>query len=178
IGNSVNVTSPLYVLGNLCWQNTAQMTKTKLFVIGSMTMSQSANTVGTASVPIDEAHVGMGCKLQNNASHSPCTNADHVYANVIDASLPAVVPPTVDWDGWYLNASPGPYYPCGAQQTGDPPNPTFGTAPTGKLDSPVAAASDSDTDKLTYRNDNIGIANLTPSTSYKCKTAAGEISWD
>jgi hypothetical protein len=178
IGNSVNVTSPLYVLGNLCWQNTAQMTKTKLYVKGSMTLSQSANTVGTPSVPIDEAHVGMGCKLQNNASHNPCTNPDHVYANLIDNTVAVVTPPTVDWDGWYLNASPGPYFPCGTPQTGDPPNPTFGTAPAGKLDSPVAAMSDSDTDKLTYRNDNIGIANLTPNSSYKCQTAAGEISWD
>jgi hypothetical protein len=178
ISNSVNVTSPLYVLGNLCWQNTAQMTKTKLIVKGSMSMAQSANTVGTSSVPIDEAHVGLGCKLQNNASHNPCVNADHVYATLMDNNVPAVTPPTVDWDGWYLNGSPGPYYPCGAPQQGDPPNPTFGTAPAGKLDSPVAAGSDSDADKLTYRNDNIGVANLTPASSYKCQTAAGLIQWD
>jgi len=172
IGNSVNVTSPLYVLGNLCWQNTAQMTKTKLYVKGSMTMSQSANTVGTASVPISEAHVGMGCKLQNNASHNPCTNADHVFASIIDATLPTVTPPTVDWDGWYLNASPGPYFPCAAPAQGDPAAPTF------SFDTPVAAMSASDATKLTYRNDNQGIANLTPGSSYKCKTGTGEISWD
>jgi Tfp pilus assembly protein PilX len=172
ITNSVNVTSPLYVLGNLCFQNTAKMTKTKLYVKGSLTLSQSANTVGTSSVPIDEAHIAMGCKYQNNASHNPCTNADNVWATLLNNTVVNVDPPTVDWDSWYLNGSPGPYYGCAAPAGGDPPNPTF------MFDNPVGAASDSDANKLTYRNDNQGIANLTPSTSYKCKTVAGELSWD
>jgi Tfp pilus assembly protein PilX len=172
IANSVNVTSPLYVLGNLCFQNTAQMTKTKLYVKGSLSLAQSANTIGTSSVPIDEAHVGLGCKYQSNASHNPCVNADNVYAYVIDGALPAVTPPTADWDGWYLNGSPGPYFPCAAPAGGDPPNPTF------LFDNPVAAMTASDATKLSYRNDNQGIVNLTPTASYKCKTASGEISWD
>jgi len=32
--------------------------------------------------------------------------------------------------------------------------------------------------QLTYKNDSQGIANLTPSSSYQCKTVNGEISWD
>jgi Tfp pilus assembly protein PilX len=172
IANSVNVTSPLYVLGNLCWQNTAKMTKTNLHVKGSMTLSQSANTVGTSSVPIDEVDVAMGCKYLNNTSHNPCVNADNVWATLIDNNPLDVTPPTVDWDSWYLNASPGPYYPCAAPAGGDPPNPTF------SFDNPVGVASDTDANKLAYRNDNQGIVNLTPTSSYKCKTVSGELSWD
>jgi hypothetical protein len=42
----------------------------------------------------------------------------------------------------------------------------------------VAALSDTDANKLAYKNDNQGIANLTPSSSYHCKTVNGELSWD
>ena len=38
--------------------------------------------------------------------------------------------------------------------------------------------TDSDTNKLSYKNDNQGIANLTPGASYQCKTVNGELSWD
>jgi hypothetical protein len=78
----------------------------------------------------------------------------------------------VNWNDWYLNGSPGPYFPCAAPQAGEPANPTF------LFDSPVAAVSDSDANKLAYKNDSQGIANLTPASSYQCKTVNGEISWD
>src|SRR5438045_2582879 len=55
---------------------------------------------------------------------------------------------------------------------GIPPLPSF------NLDTPDVAMSDNDTNKLVYKNDNQGIVNLTPSTSYKCKTIGGELSWD
>jgi Tfp pilus assembly protein PilX len=175
--NSVNVTANLYVLGNLCFQNQAKMTSGKLFVKGSVDQQNSHNTIGVNGTPIAEAHVALGCRYLSQSLHNPCKNGapttnDNIWASIIDSNLPTITPPTVDWNGWYLNASPGPYFPCNAQQQGDPALPTF------NFDSPVAAMSDSDANKLVYKNDNQGTINLAPGTAYKCKTAAGELSWD
>ncbi len=178
--NSVNVTSPLYVMGNLCVKNTARVSKGPLIVNGSVDLQQSANQVGAAGADISEAHIGLGCRYQNQALHNPCVYGqggttpvrDNVWATILDAAPPAIVAPVVTWNEWYLNASPGPYYTCAAPGAGDAPNPTFA------FDNPVAALSDTDANKLAYKNDNQGIANLTPSSSYHCKTVNGELSWD
>ncbi len=178
--NSVNVTSPLYVMGNLCLKNTAKISKGPLIVKGSMDLQQSANQAGAAGADLNEAHIGRGCRYLSQSLHNPCVYGaggtpgarDNIWATILDATPPAVTPPTVQWNDWYLNGSPGPYYPCAAAQAGDPPNPSF------LFDNPVGVASDTDANKLSYKNDNQGIANLTPGSSYKCKTVNGEISWD
>jgi len=189
LSNSVAVSSPLFVNGNLCMQNTATIISGGLFVRGSLTMFQNANRVGSASTPINDAHIAKGCKYLNQSSHSPClygaggnpTLADNVWANALDGNAGAVEPPSVLWNDWYVNASPGPYYPCIAPASGEAANPSW------VFDSPVAASSASDTLKLTYKNNNAGLINLTPSTSYSCKTVAGvkndqlvynELSWN
>jgi hypothetical protein len=178
--NSVNVTSPLYVMGNLCLKNTARISKGTLIVKGSLDLQQSANQGGVAGGDLTEAHIGKGCRYLSQPLHNPCVYGqggttparDNIWATILDATPPALTPPTVQWNDWYLNASPGPYYPCAAPQPGDPPNPAF------LFDNPVAAISDSDANKLSYENDNQGIANLTPGSSYQCKTVNGELSWD
>ena len=180
LANSVNVTAPLYVMGNLCLQNTATITKGPLIVKGSMDLQASGNRVGNTGAEINEAHIGRGCRYRAQASHNPCVYGaaggtpvrDNVWATILDATPPAVTAPVVDWNNWYLNGSPGPYYGCGAPVAGDPPNPSFA------FDNPVAAGSASDAEKLAFKNDNQGVANLTPSSSYKCETVGGEISWD
>src|SRR6266540_3282822 len=180
LSNSVNVTAPLYVMGNLCLQNTAKISKGPLIVKGSMDQQTNGNQVGAAGADINEAHIGKGCRYRAQVQHNPCVYGlggttpvrDNVWATILDATPPAVTAPTVYWNDWYLNSSPGPYYACAAPQGGDPPNPPFA------FDSPVAALSDTDANKLTYKNDNQGIANLTPSSSYHCKTVNGELSWD
>src|SRR6266508_3339581 len=178
--NSVNVTSPLYVMGNLCLKNTAKISKGPLIVKGSMDLQQSANQAGAAGADLNEAHIGRGCRYLSQSLHNPCVYGaggtpgarDNIWATILDATPPAVTPPTVQWNDWYLNGSPGPYYPCAAAQAGDPPNPSF------LFDNPVGVASDTDANKLSYKNDNQGIANITPGSSYQCKTVNGEISWD
>jgi hypothetical protein len=180
LANSVNVTSPLYVMGNLCLQNTARISKGPLIVKGSLDQQATNNQVGAAGADINEAHIGKGCRYKAQASHNPCVYGaggttpvrDNIWATILDATPPAVTPPTVQWNDWYLNASPGPYYACAAPQAGDPPNPSFA------FDNPVGVASDTDANKLTYKNDNQGIANLTPGSSYMCKTVNGQLSWD
>ena len=178
--NSVNVTSPLYVMGNLCLKNTARISKGPLIVMGSLDLQQSANQAGAVGLELNEAHIGKGCRYLSQPLHKPCVYGlggttparDNIWATILDSSPPAVTPPIVNWNDWYLNGSPGPYYPCAAPQAGEPGNPLF------RFDTPVGALSDSDTNKLTYKNDNQGVANLTPSSSYQCKTVGGEISWD
>jgi hypothetical protein len=180
LGNSVNVTSPLYVMGNLCLQNTARISKGPLIVKGSLDQQAAQNQVGAAGADINEAHIGRGCRYKGQVSHNPCVYGqggttpvrDNIWATILDATPPAVTPPTVQWNDWYLNGSPGPYYSCAAPQAGDPPNPSFA------FDNPVGVASDTDANKLAYKNDNQGIANLTPGSSYMCKTVGGELSWD
>jgi hypothetical protein len=168
IQQSVVVASPLFVTGNLCLQNTATIMSGPLDVRGSLTLSQSANTVGTAVTRISDAHIAGGCQWKNNPFHNPCQGGvDNVWANVLDTTPAAVSPPVVYWDSWYLNASPGPYFPCTT---------TSGTPPA--FDNLVAAPTAADAVKITYRNDSTGTFNLTPANSYTCKTAGGELSWN
>src|SRR5213080_2887687 len=48
LANSVNVTAPLYVMGNLCLQNTAKISKGPLIVKGSLDLQATNNQVGAA----------------------------------------------------------------------------------------------------------------------------------
>ncbi len=171
IQNSVLVRSPLYVAGNLCLTNTAAITAGPLVVQGSFTMLQSANYAGTSTTPLNQLHVKNGCQWKNNSLHNPCQQGagasgfDNVYATVLDNTPATSAAPTVDWDAWYLNANPGPYYGCLTQS---------GTPPTFDNDQGSAAAP-----SATHRNNSIGtVQDLTPSTAYTCKGSAGELSWN
>jgi hypothetical protein len=166
IDQSVNMSTPLVVEGNLCLRNTATITKGPLVVEGWLQMDQKQNSVGSASEPINEAHIAGSCIYQGKTS-TPCKGApDNVYANVLDSTIPPLTSPTADWATWYLNASPGPYYPC-ITQSGTPP-----VFDSDQYDGTWPDAS--------HRNGtrNLVPFNLTPSTSYSCVTPGGELSWD
>jgi hypothetical protein len=171
IQNSVLVQSPLYVAGNLCLTNTAAITAGPLIVQGALTMSQSANYAGTVGTPLNQLGVRNGCQWKNNALHTPCQQGagasgfDNVYATTITNTPATTSAPSVDWDAWYLNANPGPYYGC-LTSSGTPP--TFDTD-QGAATSPNVAK----------RNNSIStVQDLTPGTSYTCKGSAGELSWN
>jgi hypothetical protein len=169
IGQTVNILSPLYVEGNLCLQNQARISSGPLTVFGSLTMSQNANAVGSAAAPLVEARIRNGCKWTNNPSHNPCRNGsgasgnDNVWATVLNNQPVTTSPPVPLWDDWYLNASPGPYYPC--------------TSPTGIV--PTFDTDQGSVPDLTRRNNSVAaVFNLTPASAYSCRTAGGELSWD
>jgi hypothetical protein len=171
IQQSVLVQSPLYVAGNLCLANTAAVTAGPLIVQGSFTMTQSANYAGTSTTPLNQLHVRNGCKWKNNPLHNPCQQGagssgfDNVYATSISNNPSTSAAPSVDWDAWYLNSNPGPYYPC-LTTSGTPP--TFDND-QGSPTSPSAAK----------RNNSVPtVQDLTPSTSYTCKGSNGELSWN
>ena len=166
IGQSVNVATPLFVEGNLCLQNTAKISNGPLVVKGTLTLSQKANGVGQASAPVNEAHIGASCQYWNKPTNYPCKGGpDNVYARTLDANVPALTPPTADWSAWYLNGSPGPYYPC-TEQSGTPPI----------FDNDQGSPAVPDPSR---RNGSVlTVFDLTPGLSYSCKTAGGELSWD
>ena len=175
--NQVEVSSPLYVNGNLCLDNKARIVAGGLFVRGSMSQSSNQNYVGTSAVRLNDAHIAKGCKYWGQNAHTPCVggdpaSGDKVWAVTLDANAGAIEAPTVTWNDWYLNANPGPYYPCLAPAQGEAPNPSWA------WDNPVAAGTASDATKLTYKNNNAGLIDLTPLSSYSCKTFAGELSWN
>ena len=171
IQQSVVVQSPLYVAGNLCLTNTASITSGPLVVQGSLTMSQSANFAGTSTTPLNQLNVRNGCKWKNNALHNPCQQGagasgfDNIWATFIGNSPPISPAPTADFDAWYLNSNPGPYYPCLTSS---------GTPPLFDNDQGSAAAPSA----LKRNNSLPTVQDLTPSTSYTCRSSNGELSWN
>ena len=63
LSNSVNVNVPIYIKGNLCLQNSAQISGqyTVLQVGGTLTLNNSSH-VGQAGSPIGEVHIAGGCR--------------------------------------------------------------------------------------------------------------------
>jgi len=166
---SVAINSPLLVSGNLCMQNSASLLKGPVVVAGSVTMT-NGNTIGTPTTNVSSAAIGNGCSKSNPdaAAQNPCTGgaAVKIYADSVISNPPTIPPPSVDWDAWYANANPGPYYPC-TTVSGTPP--AFESGDQGVLPNV----------DLTKRNNSIlSVVDLTPATSYSCHTVGGELTWD
>ena len=166
IDQTVQISSPLFVNGNLCLQNQAKVTKGPLVVGGNLTQTNN-NSVGTGSTPVNSVVVGGTCS-KGSTTQNPClgTPAANIFATTFTRTLPSIPAPNVEWDGWYLVANPGPYYPC-TTSSGTPP-----VFDTGQGPLPGSAV---------YRNNSLNSGtpfNLTPGSSYSCKTVAGELSWN
>lgn len=167
INANVNVRTRLMVAGNLCWSNDSRMTAGQLLVGGTNTLNGNS-FIGTSSAPVERVDVRNGCRVSTGPFHNPCqgppANADRVWATTITSNPEILSPPALDLDGWYAKASPGPHHPC-ETTSGVPP--VFENEINPKV-----------------RNRSVpGTFNLTPTTSYTCKTWAGtepfgELSWD
>jgi hypothetical protein len=166
--NSVVLRASLYVEGNLCLSNSSSIAPAvappspapavNLTVRGTVTTANSSH-IGAAGAgnAITSATIVGGCN-----GHVPCRwngGGDPVYATSTSTSISAPLSrPTADFNYYYANASPGPFSPC-STVTGSPP----------VLENEVV-------NKL--RNTSVGTVTLTPASSYSCKTASGELSWD
>jgi Tfp pilus assembly protein PilX len=174
LDNTVSIKTRVYVAGNLCLKQSSNVvggTNVSVVVQGALTQYSNQNFIGSSTAPLYELSVGNGCKWFNNTAHDPCVQGagssgyDNVWATTITDTPVLLDHPTADWDAWYLNASPGPYYPCTTQS---------GTVPVFDNDQGSAMAPD-----VVHRNTSVtGTFNLTPSTSYSCVTPAGELSWN
>jgi hypothetical protein len=162
LNNSVNIQSPLYVVGNLCLNTPSQITGGPLQVKGSMKLDVNTN-VGSSGAPVGEVHVKDGCSYKGGALAKPCTSAQKVWGTVSDANPINLTLPAADYASWYVNSAPGPHQACTTQS---------GTIPV----------FDNDT---TWNNSVSGVFNLTPSGSdYSCIVRGdggaliGQLSWD
>jgi hypothetical protein len=111
LNNSIVIDVPLYVRGDLCMANSAQVQGPVLQVGGKVTLSNPSNEIGAPGDVIPEIHIGGGCKLQNNPLHDPCGPSDHVYGTVVDNQPTGFYKPPFD-PTWYQNAQPGPMHGC------------------------------------------------------------------
>jgi hypothetical protein len=163
LSNSVNINVPLYVKGNLCMQNSSQVSgpNTVLQVGGTLVLQNSAH-VGSAGAKIAEAHIAGGCRLNGAPLHNPCSAADAVHSTLPpDSTVTGLEKPPVDLPYWYENAKPGPKQAC-TTQSGTPP--AFDN--DGVMNRSLSAA-----------------VNLTPGVAYDCQVKdaqgnlIGRIAW-
>ena len=170
---SVEVRSPVYIEGNLCLSNQAWISGSPLDVHGSVSMLNTNTSIGKSTAPVPVVRVANGCKWTNNALHTPlCLQGagsagyDNLWATSLTSTPVTIAAPTVDWNAWYLNANPGPYYPCTTSS---------GTTPAFDNDQ----GSPSSPNVLKRNNSLPTVIDLAPpSSSYTCRTAAGELSWN
>jgi Tfp pilus assembly protein PilX len=157
--NSVIVDVPLYVRGDICLKNSAQIQGPILQVGGNVTLESPSNQIGAPGDQVPEIHIAGGCKLQNNPLHNPCGPADQVYGSVVDSNPTGLTKPPVDLAKWYAEAQPGPMHDC-----------TTGSFPGGF-----------DNDMVMNRSR--GTVDLMPATAYNCEVRdaqgnlLGKIKW-
>jgi hypothetical protein len=161
LNNSVNIQSPMYVVGNLCLNTPSQITGGPLHVLGSATLDVNTN-IGSSGAPLNEVHVRNGCSYKTGASVNPCTPTQKVWGTVVDANPITLDLPTADFTSWYVNSAPGPRQACTTQS---------GTVPV--------------FDNNSSWDNSVGtIFNLTPPGSdYSCvvqsgSKVVGKLAWD
>jgi hypothetical protein len=159
---------------------------------------QPQTGVGTAS-PVSDAFIGNGCQYQNNGTfYNPCVNdgtkvsgvkaKTNVFANnlVTSGTPPAVFNgldnPTVEWQLWYADASPGPWHPCWDATTSQYAPAGLGPVPAFDKMNWIAADGQYEPDgqDLLSGGDAPGSpVNLTPATSYTCDApGGGKLEWN
>jgi hypothetical protein len=192
--------TPVYVVGNLCLDNQANV-QAATYVGGKLYNAQPSTGVGTSSTSVSDAFIGNGCQYKSNGTYYvPCQTGSrtNVYAtNLVTSGPPpaafaGLATPHVFWDerpghSWYQLASPGPYHPCW-----DTTQRQYGPDGTANSNGPVPAF-----DRMVWSSalqrwkaddvfneipggdaPNGGPFNLTPDVSYTCKTSRGELSWN
>jgi hypothetical protein len=178
--NNSSFGSRLYVQGNLCLSGSTSVTN-EVNVWGTATLSNPSTIgqkQGNTIIP-DTAgvHVYGGCSTTAGGPFLTwaCGALQGVFAlPLADASPVTLTPPNVvgSAQGWYKTASPGPYSPC-KTSTGLPSN-TANWATAFDNDIPSGSLPDA-----AHMNRSVsGAFDLTPISSYSCKNAFGELSWD
>jgi len=156
--------------------STTSYTASLDYISVTIQYTNDTNGIGTSSTPIAQANIGSTCTYNGGAAHTPCTSADHVYANTITttsaSSNPALSMPQVDFNYWWANAMPGPKHFC--------TNPSPGLSTT---------FFDNDASTTTGPNDSLTVnGEMAPAgSSYTCQvwsqpptggTLLGELSWN
>jgi Tfp pilus assembly protein PilX len=174
LNNNVGGGSRMYVAGNLCLGNNANLSPSALVVLGSLDVDNNASVGSSSSMNArTETYVGTWCHYGKGTTANPCTgnqDANNIfskknppnYVTGVNNSPVLLSAPTTDFPSWYENAIPGPSQSC-TTSSGTPP--VFdNNYPT--RDNSVSTPFD-----------------LTPASSYTCRvgpagTPSGELSWN
>jgi len=146
MGNSVSMDISLYVRGNLCLDNNAQIDSSAVNVLGSVSVYNSAQ-IGSPGAPISEFSATGPCSYSD--APTSCGPPARIYAASVGTSPPVITKPTVDLPYWYANAQLGPQSPCSS-----------GSFPGGF-------------DNDTTLNVSRGEIDLTPASAYDCNKLDG-----
>jgi hypothetical protein len=161
LNNNVSGNARMYVAGNLCIGNNAGTSISALIVAGNLDVFNQGNIgAGTSMSTRVETYVGGNCRYSVGA-WGVCSgdqDARHIYSKLsngttigVNHSPPLIAAPVADFVKWYENAIPGPSQPC-TTSSGTPP--TFDT-------------------NYPARDNNVGIVDLTPASSYSCRVGPG-----
>lgn len=180
-GNSVVLTVPLYVIGNMCLGSNGSGTVMKettqpvdLQVGGKLILVGGSSIGADASHPITSGVVVGGCSTVSvSSATTPCTPTGLNYwvktpETFVLHDAPALSPAQAATS--YATADPGPKHPCAP---GNSPNPPL-----------AASAFDNDTalNLTTEPNATAASFELTPSFSYSCISqggaTVGQLSWN
>lgn len=169
---TTNISTYVYANGNLCLSGAAGMIldpsqNNKVEADGSITMATTTNWLGAdTSHKIGTLKTNLGCKYNGGALNKPCSNnANHTnYANssASNQTTDSLTPPVVDWDGWYMQSSPGPRAGCQAEGS----------------KSTVASTWPTFDNNLVRDNSVATVVDLTPAYAYTCWTQNGELAWN
>ncbi len=174
-GNSVTITAPLYVIGNLCLGSNGkgavveETTQPVDLQVGGKLVLVGGSTIGASSTqPITSGVVVGGCTTVSvTASTSPCSPTSFSYwvknsETFVPNDAPAISSTQAAKD--YASFDPGPDHPCAAGNNPFPP----------------LASSVFDNDGV--YTDSAATFELTPGYSDSCISqsgaSVGELSWD
>jgi hypothetical protein len=174
LNNNVGGGSRMYVAGNLCIGNNANLAPSALVVLGDLTLNNNASVGAATNMSTRvEGYVGGRCQYGGGAWATPCSgnqDANHIYSKKnppsyvvgVNNSPTLLSVPTTDFPGWYENAIPGPSQSC-TTSSGTPP--VF------------------DNNYPTRDNSVVTSFDLTPVSSYTCRVGpsgspSGELSWN
>jgi hypothetical protein len=188
ISNNAQVDAPFYVEGNLCFSNNTSIRQDvtpsipiSVIVKGKVQWANNNSSIGISTTNyVDSVFIGGGCGSSLSSVHTckayptSASGYDPIYVRCtacFSTATPTVAPPVVDWvnDGYYASASPGPRNACTT---------TSGTPP---LFESTTAGANNTIQNIVAPNYNGSIPtnqNITPASSYTCKTNLGELSWN
>jgi hypothetical protein len=161
LNNNISGASRMYVAGNLCLSPNVQLAQSMVIVGGTLDVSNNAAVGAPTNMSTRvETYVGGNCRYSVGV-WGACggdQDARHIYSKLangtqagVNQPAPVVAPPAADFAKWYENAIPGPSQTCSS---------VSGTPPTFDTNYPT-------------RDDNVGVVNLTPLTSYTCRVGPG-----
>lgn len=161
--SSVSIETRVMVSGNFCIKDSATIEGANghAHVGGQLKTFGSGSAGKNGSNPAGSVRTIGNCKYESGTVGT-CNSTRKIWATTINNSPTLESPPNPDWNFWYSKASPGPSNNCtGANRSG--PVPTFDNDLVQDRDAPRA--------------------DLTPSSSYTCRTylgteQLGELSWN